>query len=157
MDSDKKKSGKNYTRNKKIQMQVEKLLEVEPDTSLICLGDFNGRIKTLEPNIETDENGNMLEQWVPKFNLNHLNLTEDCIGTYTFESKNGKSAIDHILTNDKLYEGYKGMHIDEERAILNISDHNLVRAWFKTGPSSKPRWMKAKPKMITVIKKMKNP
>ena len=114
MDSDKKKSGKNYTRNKKIQMQVEKLLEVEPDTSLICLGDFNGRIKTLEPNIETDENGSMLEKWVPKFNLNHLNLTEDCIGTYTFESKNGKSAIDHILKNGKLYEGYKGMPIDKK-------------------------------------------
>ena len=105
MDSDKKKSGKNYTRNKKIQMQVEKLLEVEPNTSLICLGDFNGRIKTLEPNIETDENGSMLEKWVPKFNLNHLNLTEDCIGSITFESKNRKSAIDYILTIDKLYEG----------------------------------------------------
>ena len=156
MDSDKKKSGKNYTRNKKIQKQVEKLIEVEPDISLICLGDFNGRIKTLEPNIETDENGNMLEEWVSKFNLNHLNLTEDCIGTYTFESKNGKSAIDHILTNEKLYEGYKGMHIDEEKALLNISDHNLVRAWFKIGLSSKPRWMKTKPKIINAIKKMKN-
>merc|ERR1712121_211859 len=64
----------------------------------------------------------------------------DCIGTYTFESKNGKSAIDHILTNDKLYESYRGMHIDEDRAILNISDHNLVRAWFRIGPSSKPKW-----------------
>ena len=93
MDSDKKKSGKNYIRNRKIQLQVEKLLEVEPDTSMICLGDFNGRIKTLEPNIETDENGSMLEQWVPKFDLNHLNLTEDCKGTYTFESKNGKSYL----------------------------------------------------------------
>ena len=153
MGSDKKNSGKNFIRNNKIQLQVEKLLEVEPDTSMICLGDFNGRIKTLEPNIETDENGSMLEQWVPKFYLNHLNLTEDCKGTYTFESKNGKSAIDHILTNDKLYESYRGMHIDEERAILNISDHNLVRAWFKIGPSSKPRWRKSKSKMITVMKK----
>ena len=45
------------------------------------------------------------------------------------------------------------MHIDEERAILNISDHNLVQAWFRIGPSSKPRWRKSKSKMITVMKK----
>ena len=35
MDSDKKKSGKNYIRNKKIQDQMEKLIEVEPDVFLI--------------------------------------------------------------------------------------------------------------------------
>ena len=93
MNSDKKKSGKNYIRNKKTQNQMEKLIEVEPDVSLICLGDFNGRIKTLEPNIETDENGSMLEEWVSKYNLNHLNLTEDCIGTYTFESNNGIATL----------------------------------------------------------------
>ena len=133
MDSDKKKSGNNYNRNRNIQKQIEKLLEVDPDTTLICLGDFNARMKTLEPDIETDVNGRMVEEWIPKYSLNHLNQSEDCIGTHTFESLNGKRAIDHIFTNDKLFEGFKGMHIDEERAILNISDHNLVRAWFKIG------------------------
>ena len=58
-------------KNRKIQEQIEKLIEVEPEVSLICLGDFNGRIKTLEPNIETDENGDMIEEWMSKFNLNH--------------------------------------------------------------------------------------
>ena len=95
MDSDKKKSGKNYNKNRKIQEEVEKLLEVEPEVSLICLGDFNGRLKTLEPNTETDANEEMIEEWMSKFNLNHLNQTEECIGTYTFGTKNGKSAIDH--------------------------------------------------------------
>ena len=42
MDSDKKKSGNNYNWNRNIQKQIEKLLEVDPDTTLICLGDFNG-------------------------------------------------------------------------------------------------------------------
>merc|ERR1712002_1245768 len=140
MDSDKKKSGKNYVRNRNIQQQIESLLEVEPDTTLLCLGDLNGRMKTLEPNIETDENGKMIEKWIPKYSLNHLNQTDDCIGIYTFESKNGKIAIEHILTNDKLFECYRGMHIDEDRTILNISDHNLVRAWFRIGPTSKPKW-----------------
>ena len=56
-----------------------------------------------------------------------------------------------------MFEGYKRMHIDEDKTLLRISDHNLVKDWFKIGLSSKPRWMKTKPKIITVVKKMKNP
>ena len=37
------------------------------------------------------------------------------------------------------------MHIVEERAILNISDHNLVRAWFKLKPD-RYKIKKRKPK-----------
>ena len=153
IDSD-KKSGRDFNRNRKIQEQVEKLFEVEPEVSLICLGDLNSRLKTLEPNIETDSNGEMIENWISKYNLNHLNQTEECIGTYTFGTKNGKSAIDHILINNKLFEGYRGMHIDEDKALLKISDHCMVRAWFKIGPTSKVNWEKQKKqKVITVIKK----
>ena len=38
----------------------------------------------------------MIENWITKYNLNHLNQTEECVGAYTFSSKNGKSAIDHV-------------------------------------------------------------
>ena len=93
---------------------MEKLFEVEPDVSLICLGDLNGRLKKLEPEIVTDVNGQMIENRVEKYNLNHLNQSEKCKGTYTFSSKNGRSAIDHILVNDKMVAGYKGMNIDED-------------------------------------------
>ena len=48
------------------------------------------------------------------------------------------------------------MHIDEDKALLRISDHNLVWAWFKVGSSYKPRWMKIKQKEITVMKKDEN-
>ena len=64
-----------------------------------------------------------------------------------------KRAIDHILTNNKLFTGYKGMHINEDKTLLNISDHCLVRAWFKIGPVSKTSWKKQKAKTITWIKK----
>ena len=73
MDSTKNKTGKDFDRNRKIQAQVEKLFEVEPDVSLICLGDINDRLKKLEPDTETDCNGIMIEYWISKFNLNHLN------------------------------------------------------------------------------------
>merc|ERR1711874_464253 len=59
---------------------------------------------------------------------------------------------DHILVNDKMYAEYKGMHIDEEKVILNISDHCLVRAWFKIGTGTKTDW-KIKMKEIKWIKK----
>jgi len=32
--------------------------------------------------------------------------------------------------NDRMVECFKGMFIDEEKELLNISDHCLVRAWF---------------------------
>ena len=92
-------------------------MEVEPEVALVCLGDMNGRLTRLEPNIVTDVNGRMLEDWVTRLDMHHLNLTDQCTGTYTFRSKNGRSAIDHILVNDWLFGKYIGMHIDEDSTI----------------------------------------
>ena len=103
-------------------------MDVEPGVALVCLGDMNGRLTSLEPNIVTDVNGKMLEDWVNRLDMHHLNLTEQCTGTYTFRSKNGKSAIDHILVNEWLFEKYLGIHIDEDKTQLDISDHCVVRA-----------------------------
>jgi len=131
---------------------VEKLLEVEPDTSLVCLGDFNGRLTKLEPTIITDANGKMLEKWTDDYNLHHLNTLENCTGKYTFHSLNGKSAIDHILINNSLLENYLSMHIDEDGTMLNISDHSLVRVWFQLETNrDKPNWKNNKSKTITWI------
>merc|ERR1711913_185993 len=97
-------------------------------------------------------NGKMIESWMIKKDMHLLNYTEKCTGTYTFESPNGHSAIDHILTNDTMAGKYLGMFIDEERSLLNISDHNLVRAWFKINPGhKKPKWNKTTRKCITWI------
>ena len=98
-DSTKKKSGRDYERNRKIQKTIEKIMEVEPDVTLVCLGDINGRLTKIEPNITTDVNGKMLEEWTNSFGLHHLNLTDKCKGTYTFNSNKDKSAIDHIQVN----------------------------------------------------------
>ena len=142
-DSTKLKSGTDYERNRKLQKEVEKLLEVDTDTSLMCLGDFNGRLTKLEPSIVTDANGKMIEKWTEQFDIYHLNTSENCTGTYTFQSLNGQSAIDHILTNKALLENFISMYIDEDKSMLNISDHNLVRVWFKiSNNNSKPNWKK---------------
>merc|ERR1711874_508938 len=69
-----------------------------------------------------------------------------------FQSLNGKSAIDHVLTNKTLFNKHIGMYIDDEKAMLNISDHNLVRVWFQLGNNNnKPDWKKKTKKNITWI------
>ena len=128
MDCSKNKTGKEYEENRKIQKIIEKLFEVDPDVALICLGDINGRLKKLEPHIDTDNNGKMIEEWSINYNLHHLNQSEKCVGKYTFHSNKGRSAIYHILVNDRMVEDFRGMHVDEEKILLNISDHCLVIA-----------------------------
>merc|ERR1711874_530906 len=55
-------------------------------------------------------------------------------------------------TNDTMAKKYLGMFIDEQKSLLNISDHNLVRAWFKLNPGNKkPKWNKTTTKTITCI------
>merc|ERR1711970_1234123 len=81
----------------------------------------------------------------------HLNALETCVGKYTFESLNGKSAIDHMLTNEYMKRKHLGMWIDEGKTQLNISDHNLVRAWFKMKPDRYKIKKKKSKKKITWI------
>ena len=143
--------GRDYIKNRNLQKQVEELMEVDPSTALLVLGDFNGRLTRLEPSIKSDANGIMLDTWVDKYDLFHLNTMDTCIGRYTFESQNGKSAIDHILTNGALFEKHIGMWVDEDKTMLNISDHNLVRAWFQIGNVDCPKPVKKPVKEITWI------
>merc|ERR1711874_410064 len=112
----------------------------------------NGRLTKLEPDIKTDANGRIIEKWTDQMDMHHLNYTEECVGTYTFESPNGRSAIDHVLVNNTLQEKYIGMYINEDRTMLNISDHNLVRTWFKINPEhNRPKWKKTTKKCIKWI------
>ena len=132
-DCTKQLSGEDYERNRTLQTKVENLMEVDPDISLILLGDMNGRLVELEPGIRSDANGIMIKTWTNSKDLIHLNTKDTCIGRYTFDSLNGKSAIDHVLVNGCMEKYYIGMWIDEEKTMLDISDHNLVRVWFKVG------------------------
>merc|ERR1712121_507951 len=63
-DCTKQLSGEDYERNISLQIKVESLLEVDPDTFLMVLGDMNERLVELEPNIKSDANGEMVKSWV---------------------------------------------------------------------------------------------
>merc|ERR1711874_641607 len=151
-DSSKSLNDQDYKNNRALQKEVENLMEVDQETDLVCLGDMNGRLTKLEPDIKTDANGKMIERWTDLLNMHHLNYTEECVGTYTFESPNGHSTIDHVLVNNSLQGKYKGMYINEGRDMLNISDNNLVRTWFRINPEhNKPKWKKTTKKCISWI------
>ena len=50
-------------------------------------------------------------------------------------------------------EQFKGIHIDEDKEELDISDHNLVKAWFNIGGEEETTWKKPKYKTIEWYKK----
>jgi len=75
MGCSKNKTGKEFEENRKIQKIIERLFEVEPDVALVCLDDMNGRLNSLEPQIDPDSNGKMVEEWTEKFNIHYLNLS----------------------------------------------------------------------------------
>ena len=126
--------GRRYEENRKIQEEIEKFMQVEEGVNLVILGDINARLRILEPGIENDINGKMIEEWITGKNLIHLNRSEKCRGTYTFGRPEGRrSAVDYIIVNQEMSIKYKGMRIDENGEELNISDHNLVRCWFRLG------------------------
>ena len=62
MNCCKEAAGPNFRANREIQKEIEKYIVVDPGVNLFCLGDFNGRLKALEPKIENDHNGKMLEK-----------------------------------------------------------------------------------------------
>ena len=154
MDCTKMKSGKDYEHNRKIQKNIEKWMEVEPETMLVCLGDFNARMKELESNIrQSDVNGMMIEEWILEKGVHHLNQQPTCKGLYTFgKTERAKSAIDHILVNDDMITKFRGMEIDENKIQLDISDHNLIRAWFSVKKGNKEDWKEKKYETRTYYK-----
>ena len=130
-------------------------MEVEPGTMLICLGDFNARMRGLETKIrKSDENGIMIEEWTREKGLHHLNQQKSCRGVYTFgRTIKAKSAIDHVLVNDTMISKFKGMEIDEDKIQVDISDHNLIRTWFNIRHGKQENWKEKRYETITYYKK----
>ena len=86
--------------------------------------------------------------------MHHLNQQPTCTGIYTFgKSEKARSAVDHVLVNDVMIEKFKGMDIDEEKIQLDISDHNLIRAWFSIGKERNEKWRKKEYEIKTYYKK----
>ena len=110
---------------------------------LLILGDFNGHLEKLDGRKE-DIKGRTALDWPTNFDLVLMNSDKKCEGTITREKENKKTAIDMVLMNRKLYEKFKSMKIDEDRDILDISDHNLISIEFNARQKSGHNFNKKK-------------
>merc|ERR1712237_14122 len=69
-DSSKSTTDRFYKKNRTMQKEVENLMEVDADTELVCLGDMNGRLSRLEPDIKSDENNREKTKKTKNYNSN---------------------------------------------------------------------------------------
>jgi len=83
-----------------------------------------------------DRNGKMILKWLDDYNLTLLNIDDKCKGTFTFtrsrkikkmgKIKTYKGINDYALLNNKTYNRFMKMKIDENKEIYDMSDHNLI-------------------------------
>lgn len=124
--------------NLEIKHEVEKKIEKVEDEALAIIGDFNGHIGILGEQ-RVDANGRIILEWINKYNLIILNCDSNCLGTYTWNSRNQRSVIDYILVNRKMYDHYKDMIIDENQEIIDVTDHSLIHARFMLSGETQTR------------------
>ena len=118
-------------RNDEIKAKIEAIVEQyqDEDCGVMLLGDFNAHVGFIGDQ-QLNRNGKIILDMMERFNLILLNGDERCDGKSTWQQGNKKSSIDHILVNEKMYNRFRGMKIDEDKEVLDFSDHNLISAKF---------------------------
>ena len=139
-DANKDEGGR--SRNRKLRSDIERIMENNKMEGLMIMGDFNGHLKMIDGK-DDDENGKMILEWIEKYKLIMLNLEDRCEGIYTRVRGEQKTTIDYVLVNDRVYEDFRHMHIDEEKEIIDGSDHTLITVDLEVQKSmgkNKTRW-----------------
>ena len=123
---------KDKTRNGKIRQRlINRLSHVQPHDKIVLLGDFNGHLGFIGPQ-DLNCNGRLILELMERFNLVLLNGDDKCKGTITRSQREENSAIDFILVNERMYEDFIEMNIDEDKELFDLSDHCLLRSSFVT-------------------------
>lgn len=84
-----------------------------------------------------------------------MNIDEKRIGLYKWERGESKIAIGFLIANEKAYRNIKSMRIDEEREILDLSDHCMIEVKMNVGRGKKEKWKEWREKYFYRIKKWK--
>lgn len=116
-------------RNIIMKKELQRKVENAKDELLIVLGDFNGHTGILGQQ-KLDNNGQTVIDLITNYDLTLLNADESCTGVYTWRKKEQKSAIDFVVVNNKFYNYFVNMYIDEQKEMFDLSDHNLITVNF---------------------------
>ena len=96
---------------------------------LLFFGDFNGHVGFLGDQ-GVNRNGSMLLDFVDKWNLMLLNADDECKGLYTRVQGEERSVIDYYLVNEKMYDKFESMKIDDNKIEYDLSDHCYISVKF---------------------------
>ena len=118
----------------------------------IILGDFNGHVGFLGTQ-PINKNGELLMELAEDNNLTILNGHVDCNGITTWEQNEKKSTIDYILVDQQMPKMFHSMNVDEEKEVFDLSDHNLLAAYFNMKTPLGREFTKNKFREITYLKK----
>ena len=118
-------------RNAKIYDQLNTYICSHDELNkLIVLGVFNGHLGFIGSQ-ELNRNGRRVLELMESHNLVLLNGDDRCQGEVTRKERDVESAIDFMLVNEKMYNGFVNMYVDEAKSIFDLSDHCILKADFK--------------------------
>ena len=72
----------------------------------------------------------MVLLWLEEYNLVLLNADPNCSGETTWSRGEQKSSIDFLIVNQKLYQFFHAMQVDEDKCRFDLSDHHMIEARF---------------------------
>ena len=115
----------NDNSNENILKEIKSIIVKFDDQELLIIGDFNGQIGFLGPQI-FNRNGKNVLDLINKYDLILMNSDPICIGEITREQADSRSAIDFVLSNTRIHKKIESILIDESWSGLKISDHNVT-------------------------------
>lgn len=126
-------------RNVGIYGRLDAIIESSGElVPLLVFGDFNGHVGYLGEQ-RINGNGRMLLEFIEKWNLIMLNMDDACEGLYTRVQGEERSVIDYYLVNEKMYDKFRRMKIDEDKDDYDMSDHCYLSAVFQINKEERNR------------------
>ena len=102
-----------------------KMAEIPEGEGRIVLGDFNGHVGFIGEH-DLNRNGQMMLDFMERWNLVMLNADSRCEGKYTRVQGNERSIIDYALVDENIYTRFESMKVDEEKNNYDLSDHCYI-------------------------------
>ena len=111
--------------NEDLTKEIGKFLKSKENDKVMMVGDFNAHLGILGTQ-KVNDTGKKVLKMREEHNLNILNLDPRCKGVKTWSRGDINSAIDFAICNENCYEHFIDMQIDEDKQVIEWSDHNLI-------------------------------